>query len=51
MEEKQSKLIDESIQVELNVAKIYMFFCDTFSEDLDFWWKLALEEKKPCRFN
>ncbi len=45
MEENPSQLIDESIKVELNVAKIYMFFCDTFSEDLDFWWKLALEEK------
>jgi hypothetical protein len=45
MDEKLSKLIDESIKVELNVAKIYMFFCDTFSEDSDFWWKLGLEEK------
>ncbi len=45
MDEKLSKLIDESIKVELNVAKIYMFFCDTFSEDSDFWWKLGLEER------
>ena len=45
MDEKLSKLIDELIKVELNVAKIYMFFSDTFSEDSDFWWQLALEEK------
>ena len=45
MEENPSQLIEESIKVELNVAKIYMFFCDTFSEDSDFWWKLGLEEK------
>jgi hypothetical protein len=35
MDEKISKLIDESIKVELNVTKIYMFFSDTFSEKWD----------------
>ena len=45
MDEKLSKLIDELVKVELNVAIIYMFFCDTFPEDSDFWWKLGLEEE------
>ncbi len=44
MNKKLSQLIDESIKLELNVAKIYMFFCDTFPEDSDFWRRLGLEE-------
>ncbi len=44
MNKKLSQLIDELIELELNVAKIYMFFSDTFSEDSDFWWQLGLEE-------
>ncbi len=45
MNKKLSQLIDESIKLELNVAKTYMFFCDTFPEDSDFWRKLVLEEE------
>ncbi|MHC4183265.1 MAG: hypothetical protein ACYSWS_00940 [Planctomycetota bacterium] len=45
MGKKLSQLIAESINLELNVAKIYMFFCNTFPEDSDFWWELGLEEK------
>ena len=45
MDKKLSQLIEESIKLELNVAKIYMVFCSTFPEDSDFWWKLSLEEK------
>ncbi len=43
MNKKLSQLIDESIKLELNVAKIYMFSSETFSEDSDFWWQLGLE--------
>jgi len=46
MDKKLSQLIDESIKLELNVAEIYMFFCNTFPEDSAFWRKLVLEEKK-----
>ena len=45
MDRKLSQLIDESIKLELNVSKIYMFFCNTFPEDSAFWRKLALEEE------
>ncbi len=45
MNKKLSQLIDESIKLELNVSKIYIFFCDTFPEDSEFWQKLVLEEK------
>ncbi len=45
MDKKLAQLIDESIKLELNVSKIYMFFCNTFPEDSEFWRKLVLEEK------
>ncbi len=45
VDKKLSQLIDESIKLELNVSKIYMFFCNTFPEDSAFWRKLVLEEK------
>ncbi len=45
MNKKLAQLIEESIKLELNVADIYMVFYNTFPEDSDFWWKMALEEK------
>jgi hypothetical protein len=45
MKEGLSHLVEESIQIELNVAELYMIFKTAFSEDADFWWRLALEEK------
>ena len=51
MNKKLSQLIDESIKLELNVAKIYMFFSDTFPEDSNFWWQLGLEENWGCKCN
>jgi uncharacterized protein YaaW (UPF0174 family) len=45
MDEKLAQLIDESIKLELNVSKIYTFFCNTFPEDSEFWRKLVLEEE------
>ena len=38
-------LLDESIKLELNIADLYMIFTQEFTEDADFWWQLALEEK------
>jgi hypothetical protein len=45
MNEEHSMIIDESIELELNVAELYMIFHAAFPEDADFWWKLLLEEK------
>jgi len=39
------KHLDESIQLELNLATLYTLFNDIFSEDEDFWWALAMEER------
>jgi ferritin len=39
------KHLDESIKLELNLAKLYTVFHDCFSEDEDFWWELAMEEQ------
>ena len=36
---------DESIQLESNVADLYVMFQDTFPEDADFWKTLIIEER------
>jgi len=38
-------LLDESIQLELNLAKLYTLFNDHFEEDEEFWWQLSMEER------
>ncbi len=38
-------LLEESIQLELNLARLYTLFNDHFAEDEDFWWQLAMEER------
>lgn len=38
------QLVDEAINLELNVAKLYLRFKELFPEDSNFWWNLALEE-------
>ena len=45
MPEHIQKHLDESIQLELNLAKLYTIFNDCFSDDEDFWWDLAMEEQ------
>ena len=37
--------LDESIKLELNLAKLYTIFHDSLEEDEDFWWQLAMEER------
>jgi hypothetical protein len=37
--------LEESIKLELNLAKLYTIFNDIFPEDEDFWWQLAMEER------
>jgi len=44
MDTKLSAVIDESINLELNVAALYNVFCRSFPEDVDFWWNLVIEE-------
>ncbi|MEI6847980.1 MAG: ferritin-like domain-containing protein [Chlorobiaceae bacterium] len=39
------KHLDESIKLELNLAKLYTILHDHFTEDEDFWWQLAMEER------
>jgi len=45
MNDNYSRLIDESIEVELNVADLYLLFHSLFPQDAKFWWQLILEEK------
>ena len=40
-----TSLIEESINLELNVSKIYTHFYKLFPDDAAFWWKLVVEEK------
>ncbi|HCD36107.1 rubrerythrin family protein [Chlorobium phaeovibrioides] len=39
------QLLDASIQLELNLAKLYTLFNDLFEEDEEFWWQLSMEER------
>jgi hypothetical protein len=45
MNEELSQLIKESVQLELNVAELYLVFYHAFPDDADFWWRLVIEEK------
>ncbi|MEN8141716.1 MAG: rubrerythrin family protein [Thermodesulfobacteriota bacterium] len=38
-------LLEESLQLELNIADLYLLFEKLFPEDAKFWWQLSLEEK------
>ncbi len=42
---KLIEAIELSICIEYNISAIYTFFHESFPEDSEFWWKLALEEK------
>lgn len=45
MDENFGALVEESINLELNMAALYLVFHKLFPEDADFWWTLVLEEK------
>ncbi|MBF0587260.1 rubrerythrin family protein [Prosthecochloris sp. N3] len=45
MDNDISPLLDESITLELAIARLYTLFHDHFTEDEDFWWQLAIEER------
>lgn len=38
-------LINEAIQLELNVARLYLLFHTLLPEDATFWWGLVIEEE------
>ncbi len=38
-------IIDASIDLELNIGKLYELYCELFPEHKEFWWKIALEEE------
>lgn len=44
MDEKLSRILDQSVQLELNVAALYLGFSEAFPEDREFWSQLAKEE-------
>jgi hypothetical protein len=39
------QLIKEAIQLELNIAKLYLLFHQQLPEDSTFWWELVIEEE------
>ena len=45
MDKKLFLLLDASIELEQNVADLYVIFHSALTEDADFWWQLAIEEK------
>lgn len=45
MSQNFAQLLKEAIQLELNVAKLYLLFHNLFPEDSAFWWKLVIEEE------
>jgi rubrerythrin len=46
MQQTLEQLIDESIELELNVAEVYTVFLNTFPEDYELWSRLVSEEEK-----
>lgn len=45
MNKELSFLLEEFIKLENNTAALYSIFSNTFPEDANFWWELAIEEK------
>ena len=45
MNKKLKQIIDESVQLELNVAELYKIFNQAFQEGPYFWWTLSEEEE------
>ncbi|MCK4910835.1 MAG: hypothetical protein KAR83_04305 [Thermodesulfovibrionales bacterium] len=43
--EQTRELLEASIHLELQVSELYLLYSETFQQDRDFWWKMALEEK------
>lgn len=38
-------LLRRSVELELNVSDLYSLYSRLYEEDIDFWWKISIEEK------
>jgi len=45
MKDEFNSLIEKAIELELQIAELYIQFHKLFPSDASFWWKLAIEEK------
>lgn len=45
MDTQLLRVVDASIQLELNVADLYGVFHTAFPQHAEFWWKILLEER------
>ena len=45
MSQNLSQLLKEAIQLELNVAKLYLLFHKLLPEDAEFWWTWSLKSR------
>lgn len=45
MNKNLSDILQESIELELNIARLYTLFHDMYPDDEDLWWQLAIEER------
>ena len=44
MEHNITRLIEESIEIELNMSRLYRWFSQILPDDANLWWELAIEE-------
>ncbi len=42
---KQIEILELAIQLELNMSKLYQYYCSIFEKDKNFWWQMVIEEK------
>jgi len=45
MENTMLQFIDDAIELELNMSKLYSLFSEYIDEDRAFWYRIAIEEK------
>ncbi|ANT64389.1 hypothetical protein [Prosthecochloris sp. CIB 2401] len=45
MKKNLSDILHESIELELNISRLYTLFHDLYPEDEELWWQLAIEER------
>ena len=44
MDKQKKELLEEARRLELNMAKLYIFYSENFKEDSEFWRQIAKEE-------
>lgn len=45
MNNNLSDILQESIELELSISRLYTLFHDLYPDDEDLWWQLAIEER------